>query len=444
MSEVKKRELKYNLLNKTWSIQMNKSGKSMLKRMVYWGAKKVPLSIRLYSKSAGNTNHHITCYSLLNFHDHKPIVQPLIGILTVHAEHCHPFAGRKSNFIDIIKTGQKRGAIVFVFTPDSVHWPSETITGFMYQPTTKQWKRCTFPLPDVVYNRIPSRGQERSADVQKCIRKLKNIPNLTLFNPHFFNKHELYQILEQSPSLKSHLPQTDSLGSQNDLKNMLSAHKHLYLKPTKGKAGAGIMKVSSHPSSNRFTLYIQKKNVPKKMEMRSFKQLWSKIQKHNISSPYIMQQGIPLAKIDRCPFDFRVLVQKDGQGKWQIAGLGLRVAGVNRITTHVPRGGRIETPTRVLNQLFSKEKAVHIEKRVKTLAIDITKELDNHYSLLGEMSMDIGLDKNENLWFFEANSKPMKFDEPDIRRRSLENIIDYSQYVTFKKEKGGNLLHANH
>ncbi|UUZ93289.1 YheC/YheD family protein [Paenibacillus sp. P25] len=46
------------------------------------------------------------------------------------------------------------------------------------------------------------------------------------------------------------------------------------------------------------------------------------------------------------------------------------------------------------------------------------------------MSMDLGVDTNGDLWFFEANSKPMKFDEPPIRKKSLENLIRYSLYLS--------------
>jgi hypothetical protein len=48
---------------------------------------------------------------------------------------------------------------------------------------------------------------------------------------------------------------------------------------------------------------------------------------------------------------------------------------------------------------------------------------------LAEMSMDLGVDQEGGIWFFEANAKPMKFDEPDIRRRSLDRIFQYGQYL---------------
>ncbi len=43
--------------------------------------------------------------------------------------------------------------------------------------------------------------------------------------------------------------------------------------------------------------------------------------------------------------------------------------------------------------------------------------------------MDLGIDSEGVLWFFEANSRPMKFDEPLIRKKSLERIFHYSDYL---------------
>ena len=47
----------------------------------------------------------------------------------------------------------------------------------------------------------------------------------------------------------------------------------------------------------------------------------------------------PLIRYQQRPCDFRILIQKDHQGIWQVTGIGVRVAGKNAISTHVPMGG---------------------------------------------------------------------------------------------------------
>jgi hypothetical protein len=63
----------------------------------------------------------------------------------------------------------------------------------------------------------------------------------------------------------------------------------------------------------------------------------------------------------------------------------------------------------------------------------IAKKLEQHYHHLGEMSIDVGLDRNGRPWIFEANAKPMKFDEPEIRKKQLGQVIRYAQFLTFKR-----------
>ncbi|WP_052186947.1 YheC/YheD family protein [Thermoactinomyces sp. Gus2-1] len=70
-----------------------------------------------------------------------------------------------------------------------------------------------------------------------------------------------------------------------------------------------------------------------------------------------------------------------------------------------------------------------VKERIEQVGIRTARWIENQQNaLLGEMSMDLGIEKDGSLWIFEANSKPMKFDEPNIRRRSLRRLIEYSLY----------------
>jgi hypothetical protein len=440
MNKIVEKKLTYHFSDHSWYLSSNKTSRLGEHKTVFWGANQVPLSITV-GGNPPSLGKRVQFRSLLQFNMSKPILGPLVGILTAQGSR-HPFTGVKSNFIDIIKTGKRKGAIVFVFTPESIDWKKERIEGYLYHQGQRSWIKVLFPIPNVVYNRISTRNFEDEPESQRCITRLQQFSGVTLFNPHFFNKEELFSILEKSPTLATNLPKTASLRSVQDLQDMLQSFKHVYLKPTQGKAGSGIIKVSYDPTSHKYQLYVQKKQFSKPRQTKSISKLWTAARKHLISSPYIVQQGISLAQINGCPFDCRTLVQKDKQGIWQVTGLGIRVAGANRITTHVPRGGRIEAPDTVLGQIFPLPKAKEIQDNVKKLALAIAEDLDRHYSHLGEMSMDIGVDKDGELWFFEANSKPMKFDEPNIRQKSLENIISYSQYLTFVRSQGGARKHA--
>lgn len=131
------------------------------------------------------------------------------------------------------------------------------------------------------------------------------------------------------------------------------------------------------------------------------------------------------------PFDLRVLLQKNGRGAWAVTGIGARLAGARSITTHVPRGGSIEDPSSMLEGTFGPEQAEVILKNVSTTALLVARQIERaSSSMLGEMSMDLGVDEEGGVWFFEANSRPMKFDEPAIRKLSLERIFQYGNHLS--------------
>jgi hypothetical protein len=54
---------------------------------------------------------------------------------------------------------------------------------------------------------------------------------------------------------------------------------------------------------------------------------------------------------------------------------------------------------------------------------------------LGVLTMDIGIDPEGRMLVLEVNSKPARFDEPYIRQRHLDNLVDYFKFLTGKKYK---------
>lgn len=443
----KKLKLYYDSVNKTWCIQANRATKI---NGVYWGATYAPLQA-IHSAQLTSRVPQTQLYSCISGYQTRTrnvYAGPLIGILAAKGSTL-PFSGNWRNFIDLMRMGQKRGGIVYVFTPEEINWQEERIKGWVYQPDVKRWRSLIFPFPNVVYNRISSRKQENSPEVRETLHRLRGWRDrVSLFNPHFFNKQEIFRILGDSEELAPFLPDTQPLTSKQDLAQMLEKHSSLYLKPTKGWAGRGIQKISRVSRSNAqeqgkvemqregenptYLFTVQEAKQVKQKRTSSIAKLWKLFQAHKISFPYIIQQGIESARLEGRPFDFRVLVQKNKTGKWEVTGIGSRVAGQHRITTHVPRGGRIASSSYVLEQIYP-DQAEQFLERIKQLALSCAQELERAYGELGEMSMDIGLDQHGKLWFFEANSKPMKFDEPSIRAKSLINIIDYSKHLTFSR-----------
>ncbi|MEB3100551.1 YheC/YheD family endospore coat-associated protein [Ferviditalea candida] len=361
--------------------------------------------------------------------------KPVVAILATDDE-AKAFRGVRKNFIDLIKAGKKMDLLVYVTTAKNLKLQEKKTIGYLYDAKKKHWNRRWVPFPHVVYNRIPTRKDEMRPEVQHFIEECLQHPDVHIFNPSFFNKWRLIEWLSLSPATKGYIPFTEKFGDQTDLESLLTHYRRLYLKPERGKAGKGIMRISQKKGkTKKYVLSIQEKKSSSNFSFATVADLKSKIREYIGEQPYIIQQGIDLVHNHRRPFDLRVLVQKNLKGSWVITGIGARVAGEASITTHVPRGGSIDDPQKLLVSTFGNGAAAKkILLRVKTAVLAIAQQIERGAGHpLGEMSMDLGLDGVGNIWFFEANSKPMKFDEPHIRKKSLERFMQYCSYLAKSK-----------
>jgi hypothetical protein len=348
------------------------------------------------------------------------------------------FRGNRRNFIDIIEAGKQARTLVYVTTTSYLKLHAKKVIGFTYNIDNRMWDRRYFKLPDVVYNRIPLREDEWEPEVQHKITECMNHPHIRLFNSSFFNKWTLFKWLSKNRRTKRFVPITHRYTNEIILAPMLRKYSFLYLKPEKGKAGMGIMRIRRLPKRKlHYSIEVQEKTGNHVYRYATLPQLKEKIRQFSEYEDYIVQQGIQLAHLSNRPFDLRILVQKNIHGKWSISGIGARLAGEMSITTHVPRGGTIEDPHRLLVASFNLTKARRIMGRVKRSALIIAKQIERGSETeLGELSLDLGVDRFAKLWFFEANSKPMRFDEPHIRKKSLEQLMHYCSYLV-KKRSGG-------
>lgn len=352
-------------------------------------------------------------------------IGPLVGILTT--SQANTFKGNRKNFKDLIKMGIKTGILIYVFSVESINFQDKSVKAHLYLPSQKKWIIRTMPLPDVIYNRIAYRKDEEKPIVKKAIQFFSN-ERIPFFNPHFFNKSSLFKWMKESSELNHFLPETSLLTIKN-LNYFISKYPMIYLKPIHGKAGVGFIKIEKLNSS--YLLTYQTSKITYNKQFYSFNNLWNTVLNLIKNKGYIIQQGIKLKTYEGHPYDVRILVQKNGLGIWKVSGIGIRVAGKQSITTHVPQGGHIQSFDKVINDSFGKEFNRTWNLTISDLAIKIATHVESktdHY--LGEISIDMGIDQYDNIWFFEANAKPMEFDEPNIRETSLLRLMQYFRYLS--------------
>lgn len=347
--------------------------------------------------------------------------RPVLGILTAGKGQV---PGNREMFRFVQMACREAGLTAYVFTPAQVNWSRGIVKGYRY--LQGRWQAGQFPLPQVVYNRIPNRQLEASREVQLVKRRLraKGIP---YYNAGYLNKYDLYQLLKDDPQVQPYLPWTRLVRRRSDIQSALQQLGCVYLKPRHAFAGKGIMRVALR--GNAWSLRYRQDDVNKESRGSSVGELWPKLEQKMGRQSYIVQQAIQLAQYKGRTFDVRLLAQKNGVGQWQVSGMGVRVASKGGITTHVPNGGYIAPAAEVFANVFGAN-AASVHERVSRLAMMVALAVERKsQGLFGEMSMDIGLDASGHPWFFEANAKPMRFDEKGIRQVGLKTLTAYVQHL---------------
>jgi len=360
-------------------------------------------------------------------------IGPLVGILTSVANHpTLPFGPRTGFIRDLMAVGKDR-SFFFGFSPQGVNWENETVTGYFRSPGGG-WMRKTVPLPDVIYNRLPNRTVEKSAALREFKEKFvqRKIP---LFNWSFFDKWDVYRLLDGDRDASRHVPDSQINPSTEDIRRMLERHRFIYLKPTAGSLGFGIFRLTLNPGKGYFLRY-RKNGSNVLMRFPRFEGLMNMLRKQKLKmSQYVAQQGIRLIEIDSCPIDFRFHLTKNGGNEWVVSGIGAKKAGRGSVTTHVRTGGQLMVPEQVLTTVQGELAESTLEK-MKEVAIKLAKAIEREYPhRLGELGLDLGIDQSDNVWMFEANSKPGRtiFKHPELKQQGKDasaNLFEHCLYLS--------------
>ncbi|MGI6412097.1 MAG: YheC/YheD family protein [Syntrophomonadaceae bacterium] len=400
-----------NIKRKTFMLSPELSRALLLK-------KRKPLKLRY--DSANNSIH----------------LGPTIGILASSIPHKSGYeaTSTQAELIYLSKLSKTLNAQVYVFTPTSINWSNLTTRGYVYVTTGTEkggWRSSTYPLPDVVYDRITTRTSESKSKIKETKKRLMDLPHLRYFNPSFLNKWKVYETLIVNPRLRQHIPETRQLTVSN-FKDLLSKYKTVYVKPSNGSLGKGIIRVSKENGGSGYLVY---KAGRIKGHAESEEDFMNKTKKIRAGRPYIVQQGIDLATYNKSAFDVRIIYQKNANGEWQISKKFVRVAPRGSTISNLSSGGRAVTVRKVFKVLY--RKADVIEQRnsqLKELCKIVAETLENKCNgIFGELGLDIGMDRNGVPWLIEVNSKPRKTTETELSativRNTFRRPLEYGFYL---------------
>lgn len=364
---------------------------------------------------------------------------PTIGILSTFLPNREEFnpTGVQADIIYLSNMGKLLPGQVFIFTPTSINWANNTTRGYVYRQLSADrgtWVSAIYPLPDVVYDRVSSRVSEGKDLIKSTKNRLNAKPYLKYFNPHFLNKWKVHQILVNNPRLHPYLPETRLLTAEN-LDEMIKKYSVLFVKPSNGSLGYGIMKLK-RSEQGEIHYVINRGRGRLRTQAENAEAFMKKTKKIRKEKPYIVQEGLDLATYRGAPFDIRIIYQKDGKGEWQISKKFVRVAPIGSSISNLSSGGHPEPSKRVFNYLYNKKKDTIEEKNkeIKNLCHTVALTLEKSSNgTFGELGMDIGMTKKGSPCLIEVNSKPRKTTETEyskgIIRNSFKRPLEYSVYL---------------
>ncbi len=329
---------------------------------------------------------------------------------------------------------------VYIFTPGSINWANHTCRCYVYHQLSQnrgRWESSIYQLPDVVYDRIHSRSAEARNNVQYAKNRLMNLPYLHYFNPHYLNKWNVHQMLLANPTLIRYLPETQQLDN-NNLEEMLKKYRVLYMKPSNGSLGKGIIKVAADKGRLKYVAY-RGRHI--RNQASNPAELLRKTKKQRDERHYIVQRGLDLARYKGSPFDLRIIYQKTGPGEWMISKKFCRIAPKGSSISNLSSGGRVEKSSKVMHHLFKKEDLIKSKnEEIRLLCKMVASTLENvSNSTFGELGMDIGIDRKGHLYLIEVNSKPRKTTEsifsPAIVKNTFKRPLAYATYLSGFKVK---------
>ncbi|WP_151735465.1 YheC/YheD family protein ['Paenibacillus yunnanensis' Narsing Rao et al. 2020] len=359
--------------------------------------------------------------------------EPVLGILTLYLNDAKQLE-EKGVYRRMIIEGSRIGLDVFVFTPMDVNSAKEMIHALIYDPASGKWSRKWRPFPAMIYDRCRI---QRSTRFQQLLQFRSKYSHLTFLNRPLRNKWTIHQTFAQKSRFRQHLPETLLYQSSADLVRMLKFAPLVYVKPINGTGGRGILRIERlRDAKGMYDIQGRRQNrqiiAPRKV---SLSRLESIVRQWCIGSRFVVQQGIPLRLPGGRVHDYRMLVQKNGQGVWELTGMAGRVGAARSVTSNLHGGGHAVRAEKLLKEwLGTEERAAKVIKTAEKLGLEAAAYLEDSFGALCELAFDLAIDREGRIYVLEVNPKPARevfarSGDSATYHKALTRPLEYAMWV---------------
>lgn len=357
---------------------------------------------------------------------------PVLGIMTLYLNE-HRALEERSIYRRMILEGRKRGLDIYVFTPADVHPGGKQIEAMIYHEG-KGWSREWRSFPDLIFDRCRI---QRNRRFQQLLAFREKYGHLLFLNRPLRNKWTIHQTLLQKSNFREHLPETALFQDMSDVNRMLKVSSLVYLKPINGTGGRGILRIE-RGSSEANTVLVQGRDqkrriiTPRKVHLS---RLGSLLQHWNMKDKYLVQKGIQLQLPNGRVHDYRMLVQKNGEGQWELTGCAGRMGAEKSVTSNLHGGGQAIAMNRLMKQWIDDDDLrAEINTTAEKFGIEVASFLEDTYGDLCELALDLAIDRSGRIYLLEVNPKPARevfarIGERDIYYKAITQPLEYALWV---------------
>lgn len=246
------------------------------------------------------------------------------------------------------------------------------------------------------------------------------IQDTTLHFP--ISKWSQFQTLTAHQPIATFVPETN-LFTKVTFKHFLNKYKKVFLKPSVGQEGKGIIQVATKNLLN-YEIHAGEKKVT----YSNLDKTYRYIKDHYLSKKdYLVQQKIPLAKINNTPMDIRVIVQKQ-HSNWLITGKLVKFADSGFIVTN-PEDNLLPFKVGVKSSNIPKGRLKKLESNINSICLAAAKKLEENKPGISIIGFDIGVTNKGRIWIIEGNYIPDLY-----MFYLLEDKTNYLNILENKKE----------
>jgi YheC/D like ATP-grasp len=319
-----------------------------------------------------------------------------LGIMTLKPDTAH------SHFREIGIQSSPYSMDLYLFSPADISPVDETVKGFVFNKESSAWEENTFEIPGYIYDRTYYDASLPSRQAKAVVQWLKNQPHIRFLGYGLPNKWKIYEVLKDSP-LASYIPETFLIKDHFHLFNLLIKHKDIIIKPVDGAHGFAVYHLLL--SQNRVTVRTTKNLQIAEQSFQSKTTFLKWAGRILDQYTFIAQKRIDNKTEQDTPYDFRILMNKDEYGDWREFQRAVREGPKGAILTNVSRGGAYfkqeEWESRHPEADWNFVKA-----EMDECLGELPHLMEDYFSPLFELGIDILLARDNSLWILDINSKP--------------------------------------